>query len=726
MKKAFLGMAACAMLCACSSDDIVSIANQGAAYDGEAVYMTVKIKDVNSGTRATAGDFAYGTETEQKVSTANFYFYDKDGNYIAKGSVNDPNGEATSGTPVDNIEWESDIQVAVWGISDPSVPAKMLTVLNQPSGVDLTNKDFDAAVATLAGTPYDNGENFVMSTSVYYDSSNNKGIVNYTALSEDNFAPEPVNLEEHYGEEEDYTAVEVYVERLAAKVGLSIGIEGVEAASDGTYNVEVTEDMFKDWAKAPESAEGSTYVIQLQGFDVDGVARDAYVVKQIENWTGGSAPFTDWNSVDDHRSYWAESPAYGDEEVTYPAGNWKGNTADEEDTDPLNEYLRYVDLQDPVELGSTTYCGENTNTATVIQAEADSSMNCLTQVLLKAQFGLADENGDFTGVDIVKYHGEYLTLSDFEEDMIAEVERYDFSGMIDDVTEALMNSQLANNDNVRGYLQALCDAVEPVIYCKKTQDGEEYEQFDSRFMQLYSQNDGRVSIWFDTKASQDTEGNSHWNHSDTYGKDRLVPDWYIQTTLVKEATESMDDYDFYVKLNESVGTELSGIMTILQLLGFVTVGDVETEETYFIPLGDKFTVDVDRSSGGDYSYTARNFLIRCIEREAAGIVDDWSESGFPYFYNQGLMYYNVPIEHLASKAATGGTVYPDASGVVEAQYGVVRNHWYNITVTSVDNFGHAIADEEEVIVPQIEEDYYYLGANIDILSWKMVEQSVGF
>ncbi len=185
----------------------------------------------------------------------------------------------------------------------------------------------------------------------------------------------------------------------------------------------------------------------------------------------------------------------------------------------------------------------------------------------------------------------------------------------------------------------------------------------------------------------------------------------------------MDDYDFYVKLNESVGTDLSGIISILKLLGFVTVDDYGLgNDNYYIPLGDKFTVDVDRSGSGTYSYTARNYLVRVIEREAADINDDWTTAGYPYYYNGGLMYYNVPIEHLATNSE--GTAYPD--GAVEAQYGVVRNHWYNITVTSVGNFGHAIADEEEVIVPQIEEDYYYLGADINILSWKMVNQSVGF
>ncbi len=719
MKKILFGLMACAALCACTSDDLLSVSNEqgNVSGDGVATYMTVRIKNVNSGTRATSGDMAYGTTDEQTVNNAYFYFYGDDGSYMAKGSVNDPEGTASSEEPVGNIEWESETVVAVWGLAGDNLPTKMLTVLNQPSGVDLTNKDFDAAVATLAGTPYGESGNFVMSTSVYQESN---AVVNYTALEESDFYPEPVNLEEDYAD----GGVDVYVERLAAKVGLDVdnSILWNVGNQSGQYDISVTETMFEDWAKAPEAVSGYTYVIQLQGWDVDGVARDAKLVKDIADIS--SDPFEGWDAASSFRCYWAESEAYGDEDVTYPAGNWKGNTADDEDTDPLNEYLRYVDLQNPVAFGSTTYCGENTNSEAVIVAANDSSMNCLTQVLVKAQFGLDNNNsGAFEGIDIVKYHGEYLTLSDFEEDMIAEVERYDFSGMIDEVAEALESTSLGTNPITSGYLHTIVNALEPVVYCKKSNDETaEYEVFDSRFMQLYSQNDGKVSIWFDTDTSKDTNGNGRWNTSDSKGY--AIPDYYTGTNIVKEAAESMDDYDFYFKFDESIEDLGSTVLTILETLGFVTVNENGLGiEEYYLPLANNFTINVYNSDGTvNHSYTARNYLVRAIEREAAGINDDWEDTGYPYYYNGGLMYYNVPIEHLA----TGTTTYPDSEGVVEAQYGVVRNHWYNITVTSLESFGHAIADEEEVIVPQVEEDYQYLGADINILSWQMVNQEVGW
>ena len=86
-------------------------------------------------------------------------------------------------------------------------------------------------------------------------------------------------------------------------------------------------------------------------------------------------------------------------------------------------------------------------------------------------------------------------------------------------------------------------------------------------------------------------------------------------------------------------------------------------------------------------------------------------------YNGGLMYYNIPIEHLRP-IVTG-------EDLEEANYGVVRNHYYKVTINKLENVGKGIFNPEEVIVPSDEEgDLYYVGASIHILSWKIVNQGV--
>lgn len=94
-------------------------------------------------------------------------------------------------------------------------------------------------------------------------------------------------------------------------------------------------------------------------------------------------------------------------------------------------------------------------------------------------------------------------------------------------------------------------------------------------------------------------------------------------------------------------------------------------------------------------------------------------------YTGGLMYYNIPIEHLneSNKDDTTGKY----TGIEEANYGVVRNHHYVVTVNKLEKVGKGIFDEDEVIVPGDDSDKetYYVGANINILSWKIVSQTVG-
>ncbi len=62
-------------------------------------------------------------------------------------------------------------------------------------------------------------------------------------------------------------------------------------------------------------------------------------------------------------------------------------------------------------------------------------------------------------------------------------------------------------------------------------------------------------------------------------------------------------------------------------------------------------------------------------------------------YNGGLMYYNIPIEHLNNDEVVENGTIP------EAKYGVVRNHHYVVTIDKLENIGKGIFDEGERIVP---------------------------
>ena len=76
-------------------------------------------------------------------------------------------------------------------------------------------------------------------------------------------------------------------------------------------------------------------------------------------------------------------------------------------------------------------------------------------------------------------------------------------------------------------------------------------------------------------------------------------------------------------------------------------------------------------------------------------------------YKNGMCYYQIPVEHF------------------EGHFGMVRNHWYKIDVTAVKRIGEAVYNPN-VIIPDIPEktEDYYLAAEIHVLSWHVVNQSV--
>ena len=84
-------------------------------------------------------------------------------------------------------------------------------------------------------------------------------------------------------------------------------------------------------------------------------------------------------------------------------------------------------------------------------------------------------------------------------------------------------------------------------------------------------------------------------------------------------------------------------------------------------------------------------------------------------YKNGMTYYMVDIEHLGNKGKT-------------AEYGVVRNHVYQIDINSIKGYGSPVYSGLDFIVeqpeyPEVYEDSY-VAARINVLSWKVVKQGV--
>lgn len=81
----------------------------------------------------------------------------------------------------------------------------------------------------------------------------------------------------------------------------------------------------------------------------------------------------------------------------------------------------------------------------------------------------------------------------------------------------------------------------------------------------------------------------------------------------------------------------------------------------------------------------------------------------------GRAYYYVPIKHLGST---------DANADAIAEYGIVRNHFYKITLSGIKGFGTPVYDPSKVVVPAVPTyQDTYLAARVQVLQWRVVNQN---
>lgn len=77
----------------------------------------------------------------------------------------------------------------------------------------------------------------------------------------------------------------------------------------------------------------------------------------------------------------------------------------------------------------------------------------------------------------------------------------------------------------------------------------------------------------------------------------------------------------------------------------------------------------------------------------------------------GKAYYYVPIKHLGN---TGEL----------AEYGIVRNHFYKITLSGIKGFGTPVYNPDQVVKPVVPTyDDTYLAARVQVLQWRVVNQN---
>lgn len=357
-----MSLLACGGMLACTNEDVTG-ENNGQGEGTEVSYLAVNI--MNAGGPMTRVDYDNGEGDESTIGNVRFYLFTSSGAaYNCFGSVNytdvDPNPNFTSQTDGSNVEKISDAVLVIPNGVQGQLPGKMVTVINGTTApTPMTLDNLKKQIANFGAT----GENqFVMSNSTYVDGSK---VVCETDLTLNDFATT--------AEAAKLAPVEVYVERVVAKVSPKITM-----ASTTTTGGETIYQVYND------ADDTKDVYIKINGWALADKSSTSYLCKQLSN-SYTDLGFTDWTSASDHRSFWANSVAFG-------ADNTKQNQAWTGITTTLN--------------GATSlYTQENTPTDVVSSLKRE---NDLTKFILAAT--LVDNTG--TAITRITHRGVEYTDKD--------------------------------------------------------------------------------------------------------------------------------------------------------------------------------------------------------------------------------------------------------------------------------------------------------------------------
>ena len=149
---------------------------------------------------------------------------------------------------------------------------------------------------------------------------------------------------------------------------------------------------------------------------------------------------------------------------------------------------------------------------------------------------------------------------------------------------------------------------------------------------------------------------------------------------------------------------------------------------------------VDLSKGTNISGVAGQHLIKAenitytgdaadnqVDEYAVNTINDKlglsADAGISTYLN-GEAYYIARIKHFNELTHwTAGTPYGDDNASFLGRYGVLRNNWYNLSVTSISGLGYPDVPEVKPTVPDDENDQY-INVEVKILSWAKRSQQI--
>lgn len=347
MKKILLGiLGVTAIGLAGCSDDVSRPSKDQVVEVDQTRYLAVAISSPTN--YMTRDDFEDGTAEESAVKNLYFVFYDADGNPTASHQIS---GDQTTTPSTDpDVTCFCTSVVPVNMSKGQKVPQYVMCFVNPVAIADLATKKLsELELATRPAVK--NGNAFAMSNSVYYGDNPITGESNVRMMAT------PIVDGKLYATQDEAanaltteTFLEIYVERYAAKIGLTMGADKVGEGydvkvpnGDGTFTDAKIKFTPEYWR--PNAVDRETYVTKAfaTSLNTEGTLAPPFntVNTAFANTGMAGEGLTGWNDPSNFRSYWACSPSYYANKYPKCSDNITDEGAPKYDL----KYFRYNELE---------------------------------------------------------------------------------------------------------------------------------------------------------------------------------------------------------------------------------------------------------------------------------------------------------------------------------------------------------------------------------------------
>lgn len=323
-------------LASCSSDEPMKGIDPGKVDVDQVRYLNVSIASPNVGSRADEDPgFKDAEPNENFVQDMYFVFYDVNGEVLNSYQASNKNGEFVNqpaNGSVDKI-WQSTVPVEL--AAGQNMPAYVMAFINPVDPAPLRTTSLSSLEKIMRRQVVNDEDHFPMSNSVYYGTNPITGEMNVRMVAT------PVTTAQLYttpqaAEAADAKAVEIYVERYASRIDLTLA-NPTTTIVDNTDGVEGWTLKFVPEYWRPNAIDVKTYVVKhyaIQNGNALNTTPTFAELNNLLNWN--------WNAADNFRSYWACSPSYY--EGVYPKVS-DDITDNGVNTYPLH-YFSYNEIKD--------------------------------------------------------------------------------------------------------------------------------------------------------------------------------------------------------------------------------------------------------------------------------------------------------------------------------------------------------------------------------------------